>query len=81
MTRRPIELKDHGSEALPMNKAAAPAKFSWTDGGKSGIEVSDIAAALPQAIWVSSVTENGLDELRQAVLHMLQSQADDWTIS
>lgn len=76
-----MESKDHGSEALPMKETAAPAKFSWSDGGKSGFEASDIAAALPQALWVSSVTESGLDELRQAVLHMLQLQADDWTIN
>lgn len=68
---------DHGSEALPVNETAAPAKFSWNDVGKSGFEASDIAATLPQAIWVSSVTESGLDELRQAILHMLQLQADN----
>ncbi|BDA42683.1 probable nucleolar GTP-binding protein 1 [Coccomyxa sp. Obi] len=77
VTRRPTEMRDHGSEASPKNETAAPAKFSWGDEGKSGFKASDIAAALPQAIWVSSVTESGLDELRQAVLQMLQLQADN----
>ncbi len=62
-------------EASSLTEASATAaKFSWNDRGKQGLDAPIIAAALPQAIWVSSVTESGLDDLRSAVLRMLQEQ-------
>ncbi|EIE24639.1 P-loop containing nucleoside triphosphate hydrolase protein [Coccomyxa subellipsoidea C-169] len=57
-----------------MEASETAAKFSWNDRGKQGLDAPTIAAALSQAIWVSSVTESGLDDLRSAVLRMLQEQ-------
>ncbi|KAK9909858.1 hypothetical protein WJX75_008488 [Coccomyxa subellipsoidea] len=66
------------SEASTLSSPPAPpAKFSWNDRGKQGHEAPDIAAALPHAIWVSSLTEEGLDDLRSAVLKMLQDQSKE----
>lgn len=51
---------------------AAPKKFSWNDRGELGYKALDVAVALPEAIWVSSVTESGMDDLKGAMLQMLQ---------
>lgn len=48
--------------------------FSWQARTKSDVQTAlQAAVALQNAVWVSSLTEEGVDELQAAVLHMLQS--------
>jgi nucleolar GTP-binding protein len=47
--------------------------FSWQDRTTSEVQTAlQVALALPEALWVSSVTEEGVEDLQAAVLQLLQ---------
>ena len=47
-------------------------KFKWGDRADTDTEKAlEVAFALPYALWVSSLTESGLDDLKESVLQLL----------
>ena len=55
--------------------SASGRSFSWGDRTEGGLQTAlEVAHALPGAVWVSSVTDDGMADLKAAVLQMLQRQ-------
>lgn len=51
----------------------ASRSFSWNGKTEGGLQsAQEVARSLPEAVWVSSVTDEGMDDLKGAVLSMLQ---------
>ena len=56
--------------------SASGRSFSWSDRTDGGLQTAlQVAHALPGAVWVSSVTDDGMADLKACVLQMLQRQA------
>ena len=56
-------------------RGAVGRSFSWNGRTEGGLQTAlEVAQALPEAAWVSSVTQEGMLDLKAAVLHMLQKQ-------
>lgn len=50
-------------------------RFKWGDRADNNTEKAlEVARALPQALWVSSLTQSGLDDLKVSVLQLLAQQ-------
>jgi hypothetical protein len=67
---------DEGASAREAGRS-----FSWGQRIEGGLQTPvQVAQALPHAIWVSSVTDEGMDDLKASVLQMLQRRTDDAVI-
>ena len=56
-------------------RSAGGRSFAWNGKTEGGLQTAlEVAQALPAAVWVSSVTQEGMPDLQAAVLHMLQTQ-------
>ncbi len=50
-------------------------RFKWGERADNNTEKAlEVARALPQALWVSSLTQSGLDDLKVSVLQLLAEQ-------
>lgn len=66
----------HADEGASAREAGRT--FSWGQRIEGGLQTPvQVAQALPHAVWVSSVTDEGMDDLKASVLHMLQRRMDD----
>ena len=64
---------DEGASAREAGRS-----FSWGQRIEGGLQTAvQVAQALPHAVWVSSVTDEGMDDLKASVLQMLQRRTDD----
>lgn len=67
-------LSETGAGTLSKSGDTQRAGFTWGDRAETDEEKAlEVAIALPQAVWVSSLTEIGLDDLKGLVLQMLAS--------
>ena len=73
-------VSDTDQQQHPSDAAGSPfgskdgqrTRFKWGDRADNNIEKAlEVALALPQALWVSSLTEHGLDDLKSSVLQLL----------
>ena len=63
-----------GARTLSKSGDTQRAGFTWGDRAETDEEKAlEVASALPQAVWVSSLTEIGLDDLKGLVLQMLST--------
>ena len=74
-TTHDAEQQQHPSragESLSGSRQGQRTRFKWGDRADNNTEKAlEVARALPQAIWVSSLTECGLGDLKGAVLQLL----------
>ena len=67
--------QQHPSEAgggLSGSRQGPRIRFKWGDRADNNTEKAlEVAHALPKAIWVSSLTQSGLDDLKGSVLQLL----------
>lgn len=74
-TNRNSEQQQQSSEmegVSPEGRQGQRTRFKWGDRADTDTEKAlEVAIALPSALWVSSLTESGLDDLKESVLQLL----------